>query len=159
MTVVLCLAAAGTASALNTTKVVSGNGQVLGPSHLQAQPMVVQVTNASGAPQSNVTVTWTITSGNGFFLATGTNSATSVTDTNGQATIFYTPQFAQQTNAFTPFVQTTISASADPNGASPVTFTLTQLVQNPTFGTLPQVQAQVLSIPDNLQGAAGTTGS
>src|SRR5258708_12734105 len=65
----LCLMSAAVASA-QTLSIVSGDGQAA-PQNFAAQfPMVVVVKNAQGQPQANVTVTWTIASGQGSLFAT-----------------------------------------------------------------------------------------
>ena len=65
----LSLMAAAIASA-QTLSIVSGDGQAA-PQNFAAQfPMVVVVKNAQGQPQANVTVTWTIASGQGSLFVT-----------------------------------------------------------------------------------------
>jgi uncharacterized protein (TIGR03437 family) len=138
--------------------VVSGNGQVLTPSNFTVQAFVVKVSDANGVPAAGVSVNWTVLAGTGIFLATGTGQATTTTDQDGMSSIFYTTGLAQQTDFTTPYFQSMITASPT-GGSNSVTFYLTQVVASALGGgVLPQVQF-VATIPDTLQGAAGTRGS
>jgi uncharacterized protein (TIGR03437 family) len=94
--------------------IVGGDGQLVPLGTSATYPLAVQVTNSSGVPQSNVTVTWTVTSGGG---AIGTTSDTNSvqTDVNGMAMATF---FAESVDnpGFT-FETDTIVASA-PQGSA-----------------------------------------
>ena len=70
-----------------TFKIVSGNGQVGQSAGQLAQPLVVSVTDAKGAPISGVQVNWTQGSGN---LDGHIAPSPAVTDATGQASVFWT---------------------------------------------------------------------
>ena len=64
-----------------TVAMASGNNQTIPPGSPLAAPLVVTVLDQNGLALSGVTVTWSITSGEGALLVTS-----STTDANGQAT-------------------------------------------------------------------------
>src|SRR6266568_1454374 len=144
----LCLMTAAVASA-QTLSIVSGDGQVA-PQNFAAQfPMVVVVKNAQGQPQPNVTVTWTIASGQGSLFATQ-----NTTDANGQAS----NNFLGGTLFSVNFSQAIITASI---GSSSVNFTETTSGTDP-FGTNPPFVQATVSFPglgDVISGPAGSTGT
>jgi len=140
--------------------VVSGNGQVLGGSNFLLQPLVVQVTDATtGFPVgAGVAVNWQSSGFNGFFLASGTSQATIGTDANGISTAYYQlPSNVNTLNVISPYVQTTVTATA----GNSATFTVTQLATAPTLAIAPFiiiVQSNLQSLGSPLKGAVGTTG-
>jgi hypothetical protein len=64
---------------------VSGNDQPVAVGTAAANPLVVLVTDATGAPFAGATVTWTVTAGGG-----SVSDSTSVSDATGHATTTYT---------------------------------------------------------------------
>jgi len=64
---------------------VSGNDQSAPVGTAVSNPLVVLVVNATGAPFSGATVTWTVTGGGG-----SVSDSTSVSDATGHATMTYT---------------------------------------------------------------------
>src|SRR2546423_7040641 len=138
------------ASAQQTISIVSGDGQVAAQNFAAQAPMVVVVKNAQGQPQAGVTVTWTISSGQGSLL----NRGTSVPDSNGQAT----NKFRGNTLFNVNFAQTIITASIP---GSSVNFTETTSGVDPSAANAPFVQAQVNfpNLGDVISGASGTTGT
>lgn len=64
---------------------VSGNDQSAAVGTAVSNPFVVLVVNATGAPFSGATVTWTVTGGGG-----SVTDSTSVSDATGHATMTYT---------------------------------------------------------------------
>ena len=64
---------------------VSGNDQSAAVGTAVSNPLVVLVVNATGAPFSGATVTWTVTGGGG-----SVSDSTSVSDATGHATMTYT---------------------------------------------------------------------
>src|SRR5262249_23928714 len=145
--IVLAATIAGLCAAANaqTVSVVSGNGQILSQSNLQLQPLTVKVTDASGNPVSGATVNWNaqnVTGLFGFFLATGTNQATSVTDVNGLATVFgnLAASTFPSNNFLTAISQTQVFASA---GTNTVTFTLTQTQSSANSGVSPGINGSL----------------
>ncbi|MBN8732066.1 MAG: hypothetical protein J0L64_16105 [Acidobacteria bacterium] len=72
----------------SSIEVLSGDGQIVASGNPSPYPMKVRVVDAAGNPQSNVTVTWTITQGVGFLLegtlaSDGTTTRTTTTDATG----------------------------------------------------------------------------
>lgn len=151
--------------------VVSGNGQVLSGSNLLLQPLVVKVTDANGNPLSGQTVNWNASSFTGiygFFLATGTNQATSLTDQTGQAAVYgnvYSGSLGSS-SFLTSIAQTFVTATLA--SGSGVNFTLTQVLAS---GTASGVSAEAFisevdpsknqtTFPaQTFSGAVGTTSS
>jgi len=94
---ILSLSVIAAVAPAQTISIVSGDGQVT-PQNFQAQlSMIVVVKNAQGAPQSGVTVTWTVPSGQGALSGNGTDlnaqsCSGSVTNSNGQAAIIFLGQ-------------------------------------------------------------------
>ncbi len=160
VSVLSCMFLTGAALA-QSISVVSGNGQVLSPSNLQPQPMVVQVTDANGAAvAAGVSVNWVIASGYGFFLLTGTAQGTTTTDVNGQSSAYFSfGGILQQPDFTLPYVQSTLTATLANNTAASVTFTITQVVSSPNPSSAIPGAYIYTTIPDSLQGAAGTRGS
>lgn len=64
-----------------TVAMASGNNQTIAPGSALTAPLVVSVLDQDGLALSGVTVTWSITSGEGALSVTS-----STTDSNGQAT-------------------------------------------------------------------------
>ncbi|HTS25362.1 MAG TPA: hypothetical protein VMH81_05790 [Bryobacteraceae bacterium] len=117
--------------------IISGNGQVLGGTNFILQPLVVQVTDANGNPQSGVSVNWQGGGFNGFFLETQSQQLTSVSDTNGMATAHFSlPATVNTLNVTVPLVQTPVTATA---GANTAMFTMTQLASAPLISVTPFV--------------------
>lgn len=75
----------------NSLRIVSGNYQVAGPGQLLPAPLIVEVTDYSGRPQSNAVVEFSIRAGGGFVVnPSGAGLGASLiglTGTNGQASI------------------------------------------------------------------------
>lgn len=91
--------------------ITSGQGQLVEAGNAAPNPLAVQITNAAGVPQSNVTVTWTVTSG------TGQIGETSIqTDVNGMASVNYFAETVSSATGAT-FETDTIVASA-PQGTA-----------------------------------------
>ena len=118
---ILCAPAASAQATASAISIVSGNGQMPCPNcarkaFTQFYPLVVKVTDASGQPIANKTVSWQISSG-----PFATVTPTSVTNSKGDAFATFNPSFT--TGSVTnPFVQNTVLAVADNVSA---TFTLT----------------------------------
>jgi uncharacterized protein (TIGR03437 family) len=93
--------------------ILSGNGQIV-PPQFPTKPLTVLVTDASGNPMPNISVTYTITQGAGAIFAGNTGTVT--TDTNGQASAVFVSSLLDPSTSFT---QSTIVATA-PTGS--VTF-------------------------------------
>jgi uncharacterized protein (TIGR03437 family) len=149
-----------TSASAQNVSVVSGNGQVLGGSNFILQPLVVQVTDATtGFPVgAGVAVNWQASGFNGFFLASGTPQATIGTDANGVSTAYYQlPATVNTLNVTSPFVQSTVTATA----GNTATFAVTQLASAPTLSIAPFiiiVQSNLQSLGSPLKGAVGTNG-
>lgn len=94
-----------------TLVAVSGDQQTGAPGAVLQNDFSVRAVNAANAPQSGVTVTWTVTAGGGSL-----DHATSVTDANGLAAARLTLGAAAGT-------QNLVTASAP--GADAITFTAT----------------------------------
>ncbi|MBZ5623570.1 MAG: hypothetical protein LAQ69_33330 [Acidobacteriia bacterium] len=153
-----------TSASAQNVSVVSGNGQVLGGNNFALQPLVVQVTDATGAPVAAGTlVNWQSSGFSGVFLLTGTNTATSATDSNGQATIVFNLPFATSAVDFTkPYVQTAVTAAVNNGTGNAATFTLTQLASAPNGSVAPQFFVNAINVPYGnvtLTGAIGGTSS
>lgn len=149
-----------TAASAQNISVISGNGQVLSISNLLVEPLVVKVTDASGNPLAGATINWYAAGSNGIFLSTGTNQATSITDQNGQSSIYYSLPGSTfpSSNFLTAVAQTTITASV--SSGSTVNFTLSQLLSSPSGQITPAVQANFINtLPDTFTGAVGTSGT
>lgn len=97
-------------------EIVSGNGQILFAQFLAPQPLTVRVRDGAGNPQSGVTVSWQVQSGDG-----NVTLATSVTDSRGLAqtqfgsVLFYNDSFNGP--------RVSVVRASSPNGN--VDFTLT----------------------------------
>jgi len=154
---------------------VSGNGQLVCPglSYCAGQPgffqtMVAKVTDASGNPVANATVTWTVTAGD-YFVGiefSGLRQRTTTTDFNGLTSNNYDlpfTNFLSGNSAFV-FAQTTVTASV---GSAATNFYLTQaLPSNPLLNggnQIPPLGVEVapggmeLGPGSTLIGAIGTT--
>lgn len=84
-----------------TLSIMSGDAQQTTPNTATAAPLVVAVKDQNGDALANETVTWTISSGTGALSAT-----TSTTDSNGQASVTYTPDAITGTTTITATVGT-----------------------------------------------------
>jgi len=130
--------------------IVSGNGQIVCqdcPLNPQKwAPMVVQVNTAAGAPSPNTTVTWTVSQ-----PSVPVVTATSVTNSAGQASYTFVPQSFFSTLYF---LATPISASA--LGAS-VQFTETAGSPYSGSGTAPATPVLVSGPLPALTGNDGQT--
>jgi uncharacterized protein (TIGR03437 family) len=127
----LLFAAGASAQTPATMTVVSGNGQLIcqcqfGGTYIEFfyRPLVVKVTDATGAPVANAAVDWAIASGgfNGSLLSSQTT-----TDFNGITSNTFTPGPAPFGTPAIQFQQTTITASTA--SVAPVLFSLTQGIQ------------------------------
>ena len=141
--------------------ILSGNGQISCPTCnvgvLQFfLPMVVKVTDASGAPIANKTVNWNITNSSGS-VPQFTLGNTTQTDATG-ITSNKIVQATQTGSFLTPFLQSTIVASADNASA---TFTETLGLTDPQNTNLRFIQAAVTSPPQGtpLSGTGNTPGN
>jgi uncharacterized protein (TIGR03437 family) len=141
-----------------TVAIVSGNGQLVCPvcPGLVTQafaPLVVSVTDASGKPLANTTVTWTATPGAGSGISSPTTAQTT-TDASGQAS--YTFPLVLPYPGYS-FLQTSITATV---GASTVSFIESTAV--PASGSPgPPIYVTLLTpLPaTSYSGTAGTTSS
>jgi uncharacterized protein (TIGR03437 family) len=146
--IVLAAAVAGlmcaSAASAQTISVVSGNGQVLTLSSFTLQPLVVRVTDGSGNPVPNTTVTW-VASGSlaAFTFFFDSNTATRVTDSDGIATAFgnISASLTPGASFISAIVQTNVSASI--SSGSSVNFTVTQIPPAPNSSVLPTIQATI----------------
>jgi uncharacterized protein (TIGR03437 family) len=137
-----------------TLSIVSGNGQLVCPvcpslATQQFVPLVVSVTNSSGALSANTVITWSaVTSGGSPVVTTYTTSA------SGLASYTYSPILPPPGSSFT---QTIITAGA---GTSTVQFTETTVVPSELTGFAP-VQINLISpvAGQALTGTAGQTAS
>jgi hypothetical protein len=76
----------GTQGAGSTLSISGGNGQLLLPNSNASNPLEVIATNSTGAPLSNIPITFTVTTTNGGVLgASQLQSVTTNTDSNGKA--------------------------------------------------------------------------
>jgi hypothetical protein len=96
--------------------IVSGNEQSGVPGTALAQPLVVQVNDASGNPVAGAPVTWVVTGGGGTL-----DPSTSTTDATGRASSVWTLGPAPGSN----------TAEAVVSGVGQATFTATGLVGTP----------------------------
>jgi uncharacterized protein (TIGR03437 family) len=152
-------ATAASAQTAANVNVVSGNGQVICATCTTSifrffLPLVVRVTDANGQPIINKTVNWNLISSQGplpFFLSTST------TDGNGIATTFLS-QTSQAGSLAQPYLQTTITATAD---AAAATFTETQGLSDAANHSLQYVLARLDAPPigTTLEGFAGGPGA
>lgn len=127
--------------AVPTIAKVSGDNQTSLPGSTLANPLVVQVKDSAGNPQSGVTVNFTVTSGGG---SVSPNSA--VTDSNGLASTSFTlGSVVGATNPVTNIVSCTAS------GIGSVTFTATA---NPSGNTQTVFTTQVPSSQNITDGAS-----
>ena len=139
----------------NSLTIVSGQGQILpgGDSTVVTNtPLVVQVTDPSGAPVSGVNVTFVVAQGPGtvFEEGGGGSSLSSTTDSDGMASINFSSQPVLDTvDAFT---QTQVVASAP--GTNTVSFYLTAVLQQ-TFGPEFNVRQEQPAPGAVLTGQAG----
>ncbi|WP_031496106.1 Ig-like domain-containing protein [Bryobacter aggregatus] len=75
-------------------QIVSGNGQILFAQFLAPLPLTVRVRDGAGNPQPNVTVSWTVESGDGnVTLATSTTDAQGLAQTQYGSTLYYNDSF------------------------------------------------------------------
>lgn len=102
--------------------IVSGNGQLVFASILTPTPLTVLVRDGAGNPQPNVTVTWSVQTGDG-----STTQATSITDAKGLASTQFGLGTPFYNDAFNGPRQSVVRASS-PNGS--VDFTVTSYPQS-----------------------------
>ncbi len=139
-----------TVSSGQTVALVSGNGQLVCiycPSFTTAQflPLVVSVTDSSGALSANTTVTWTS-------VAPGASPVTTTSTTNASGVASYTFTPATPVGGSS-FVQSTVTATA---GTSSVQFTETAVVPGQQSAFAP-IQVTLVS-PYAGQPLTGTAG-
>lgn len=92
----------------STLQIVSGNNQIVAPGTQAKEPLVVNV-SAEGKPTPGQTVSWSVTSGQATL-----SSATSVTDSSGNASVNFTAGDSTQPiviQASIPGSQVTLTAS------------------------------------------------
>jgi len=137
-----------------TVAIVSGNGQLVCPvcpslSTQQFLPLVVSVTDSSGALLANTTVSWsTSQSGNSPTVTTSTTNA------SGLASYSFSPLLPSPPSSF---LQATVTAAV---GASTVQFTETTLVPSEQTGFAPIQVSLISPLPGQaLTGTAGQTSS
>ena len=165
--ILLCMLGAQVASAQNIAA-YQGNGQLIciGCNTVQLQgvntgnaaqfsPLFVKVTDNSGNPVANATVTW----GTSGFTICGSSilcpsNMSSVTDANGIAYASFTAFFGTS-GQFGP-TQNVITATVQPSGAF-TTFTLTQASPNQQNDPMLDVVFPVSGT--TISGNAGSTGS
>ena len=133
-----------------TVAIVSGNGQLVCPvcpsfSTQQFVPLVVSVTNSSGAPMPSTTVSWSAVTGAASPVVT-----TSATNSSGVASYTFEPVLPQPGLSF---AQSTVTATA---GTSTVQFTETSVEPSLDTGFAP-VQITLIS-PLPGQAFTGTAG-
>jgi hypothetical protein len=114
-----------------TIALLTGNGQTGAASQTLPNPLVVVVTDKSGNPVSDVTVSWSAQGGGGV------SSATVKTGAEGHASV-------QRTLGPTPGEQTTTATVTGLDG-SPVTFTATAVVSAPGVTVITQPPPSALS--------------
>lgn len=104
-----------TVNLIPTTLTVStaSNGQSAVVGQALAQPVSVQVTDASGNPVIGVVVTWTVLTGGG-----SVSSSTSTTDANGNASVVWTLGQAAGENTLSASIATGASATITATGVS-----------------------------------------
>ncbi|MCU1236738.1 MAG: Ig domain protein group 1 domain protein, partial [Candidatus Solibacter sp.] len=146
---VIAIICAPTASAQATAAaitIISGNGQMPCPTcdrtnYREFYPLVVKVTDSSGAPIAGKTVNWQITFATG---ATPFIDPSSVTNSNGIAYAHYFQGF--QAGVFgTAYLQSTVLATAD--GVSTTFYETQALTSNSAGGTNLQLVASRLDSP------------
>jgi uncharacterized protein (TIGR03437 family) len=155
---VLAFMLIGTASAQTAANItiLSGNGQLtcqLCPINPFFLPLVVKVTDASGAPIPSKTVNWTLISSSG---PAPLFAPQSITDINGIASTFFS-QVSQPGSFFSGFLQSVLQASAD---SATATFYETQgLALTTSTPLVPLVTVRLDSplIGTILSGTAGGT--
>ena len=130
-----------TSSGASQMVAFSGDGQTDTVGQTVPQPLVVRVSDASNNPVSGVTVTWSVTLGNG--LVGGASSTTSVTDAQGLASIAWT--LGPLTNA------QGVRATA---AGAPVNFTATALP-----GPVSAAQSSVTTAPASIAASSGSVTS
>lgn len=121
--------------------IVSGNGQTGSAGDTLPNPLVVEVKDVSGNPQSGVTVNFAVTSSDG-----SVSPASAVTDSNGQTSTVLT--LGTPSGATSPATNT-VDATAD--GMGKVTFTA---IANPTDSEQTIFTTQT---PNNPNGTDGTS--
>jgi uncharacterized protein (TIGR03437 family) len=158
----ICVPMASAQTAANIT-VQSGNGQIICETCSNTNvffflPMVVRVTDASGKPIPNKTVTWNITSLFQGQVATLNFGPFTQTDANG-ITSNTLAQAATGGSAVLAFLQTTVTASAD--AAPQAIFTETQALSDTLNNLVELVQIGVTSPAQGttLTGTAGAPGT
>jgi hypothetical protein len=123
------------AVALPTITKISGDNQTGALAAVLPNPLVVQVKNGAGSPQSGVAVNFAVTSGGG-----SVSPASAVTNASGQASTTLT--LGASPGATSP-VSNTVSATA--TGVGSVTFSATA---NPSVNTQTVLTTQVPSVPN-----------
>lgn len=138
-------------SSAQTVSIISGNGQIICPGcEVGTQvyaPLMVQVNNSSGSPVANTTVTWTI-------IQEGqTSTATSLTNSSGQASYSLTPP------PLFGLAYITSSVEASALGAS-TDFVETAFLPSTISPTAPiNINLVPEQSPPSLSGAVGQTGT
>jgi len=132
--------------ALPTITKISGDNQTGAAGATLSNPLVVQVKDSAGNPQSGVTVNFAVTSGGGSVSPTSV-----VTDVNGQAST--TLMLGANPGATSP-VTNTVSATA--NGVGSVTFSASA---NPSGNSQNILTTQVPSIPNATDNASYELGT
>ena len=143
---------AGAAAPAQTVTVVAGNGQLICSNCLQLgsfQTLKVLVTDASGSPLSNVTVSWA-TNANSTQALLAASSTVTLSDGTATNSLFALSQLPP-----TIYWQYTVTATA---GSSTATFTLTQGFGY-SFGSGAILQPANVSFPSLPAGLSGTAGS
>ncbi|MFN7542344.1 MAG: Ig-like domain-containing protein [Acidobacteriota bacterium] len=106
----------GTPAGPQPIEIVSGNGQLLFAQFLAPQPLVVRLRDGSGNPQSGVTVSWQVQSGDGnVTLSTTTTDSRGLAQTQFGSVLFYNDSFNGP--------RVSVVRASSPNGN--VDFTLT----------------------------------
>ncbi|MDP8982520.1 MAG: putative Ig domain-containing protein [Acidobacteriota bacterium] len=129
---------------------VSGNAQLVLEQFLANQPMLMQVTDASGNPAANVPVTWSVTP----LIGTITAHSSTVTDANGMASCIFLGSGIQPGFSFQ---EATITGSTS---LGSVNFIAT-IVSNHSFngGLQPPPAAILLTPPQDNRHISGRAGS
>ncbi len=137
-----------------TLSIVSGNGQLLGPSSLSPQPLTVQLLDATNKPYPGQTITFSTLQDN--IVTGGLTSLTATTDSNGQASVNYVG--ANLVGTGLPFVANSIVATY---GVITSTFTETTVSFIPSSNSLQVIISVLNPIPyvgPTITGSAGSTG-
>jgi YD repeat-containing protein len=118
--------------------IIAGNNQPGGSGVVLPQPLTVQVTNSSGAPLANASVTFNVTAGGGLIAQTGAGTPSSSpitvpTNSQGDAYVFFT--------------------TANPV-ATTNTITATTSAVTTSFSEAPPEASQLPNEGDNSQGGA-----